>query len=408
MTEGADLQAALDDTLASVGSFTDWPMLVLWTPDAAGDLRLAALWASDEQFAAPFMEKCQGTVLHPGDCVAGRALKSKTIRRGDTDESQPCELCDAAEDIGLSASAAFPILYRKEVVGVLTCRVFEEDVAFERHVSTVATVTRAMGSMVTRRQIEQSYRETVEAVHRLNAQLLEFARLVSHDLQEPIRMVASFTKMLKTRLPPEDEVSLEYLQHALEGAARMEFLVRDLVRCVTLPLDHPRRAVPLDEILADVRGLLAGSIRRREAVIATDGPLPEVLSDNALMLSLFEQLISNSLKFSKQGRAPRIRISSEPSGEGYEISIDDNGIGIAEDRRSVVFEPFRRLNPRHLYPGTGMGLSIVRKIVEGHGGTIRIEDGTDGGIRVVLWLPGTTSRIGLGMAAGSMEDPQSE
>ncbi|MFE5207978.1 ATP-binding protein [Streptomyces sp. NPDC056600] len=223
---------------------------------------------------------------------------------------------------------------------------------------------------------------------RSNAELEQFAYVASHDLQEPLRKVSSFTQLLQRRYGGQlDERADQYIGFAVDGANRMQKLINDLLafsRVGRLHNDH--RPADLDEILEDTLGNLSVAVEESGAEITRD-PLPTVLGDTAQLGMLWQNLLSNAIKFRSPDRTPRINISTSRTGDTWTFAVTDNGIGIAPEFQEKVFVIFQRLHTKDAYPGTGIGLAMCKKIVEFHGGTIKIDPEYTLGTRVVFTLP---------------------
>lgn len=225
-------------------------------------------------------------------------------------------------------------------------------------------------------------------LERSNTELEQFAYVASHDLQEPLRKVASFCQMLERRYKGQlDERADTYIHYAVDGATRMQELINDLLAFsrVGRTTEH-LEAVELEDVVDVAVRNLSSAIEDSAATIERS-PMPEVIGDRSLLVALFQNLISNAIKFRSEDR-PQVRVDCTPRGEFYEFTVSDNGIGIPEEYRDRIFVIFQRLHGRSDYEGTGIGLSLVRKIVEFHGGTISIDaDDPD--------APGTTFRFTL-------------
>lgn len=205
---------------------------------------------------------------------------------------------------------------------------------------------------------------------RSNRDLEQFAYVASHDLQEPLRMVSSYTQLLERRYKGRlDADADEFIHYAVDGAQRMRRLIDDLLaysRLTTRPAQF--RPTPLDRVLTDVRAALHLAILESGADIES-GPLPTVQADSVQMQQLFQNLLSNAIKY-RGSHPPRIAISAEESGDAWTFSVTDNGIGIESQYLERVFDIFQRLHGVGEYPGTGIGLALCKKIVERHGGRI--------------------------------------
>lgn len=224
-----------------------------------------------------------------------------------------------------------------------------------------------------REKAEAGLQEHAAALRRSNAELEQFAYIASHDLQEPLRMIGSYTGLLKRRYAGKlDREADEFIDYALDGVTRMRALINDLLTYSRVgreerPSEPTDSRVALDRALANLRAAIAD----RQAVIVI-GDLPTVMASSLQLTQLFQNLVGNGLKFCKQSR-PEIRIDAERRGADWVFSVKDNGIGIDPQYQERIFLIFQRLHKRDEYPGTGIGLAICKKIVERQGGRIWVE-----------------------------------
>lgn len=236
--------------------------------------------------------------------------------------------------------------------------------------------------------------EQTAELRRSNTELEQFAYVASHDLQEPLRKVASFCQLLEKRYADKlDERGIEYIGFAVDGAKRMQALINDLLTFSRVGrLGTTETEVQLDATLDAGLANLAVAIEETEAqIVRPTEPLPEIVGDPTLLTMLWQNLIGNAIKFRHKDRAPRVVIECAP-GEGthdgeWLFSVSDNGIGIPEEFSDKVFVIFQRLHGREVYAGTGVGLALVKKIVEHHGGTVRIDTSYTEGTRFEFTLP---------------------
>ncbi|WP_327145890.1 sensor histidine kinase [Nocardia sp. NBC_01327] len=228
-------------------------------------------------------------------------------------------------------------------------------------------------------------------LRRSNAELEQFAYVASHDLQEPLRKVASFCQLLEKRYGDQlDERATQYIEFAVDGAKRMQVLINDLLTFsrVGRVSDHIA-PVEVDQTLDKAIANLAAVVEDTGVRIERPERLPEIIGDPTLLIMLWQNLIANAIKFREPVRTPTVRIDCEPEpGEvpGWRFSLADNGIGIAPEFAEKVFVIFQRLHSRDEYSGTGIGLALCKKIVEFHGGHIRIDPEYTGGTRFVFTL----------------------
>jgi PAS domain S-box-containing protein len=208
---------------------------------------------------------------------------------------------------------------------------------------------------------------------RSNRELEQFTYIASHDLQEPLRMVGSYTQLLQRRYGSQlDADANEFLRFAQEGATRMRDLIDDLLaysRLGTRPGALQR--VSVESVLKLVLANLRESIAEAKAEV-THGPLPEVDGDPTQLAQLFQNLIGNAIKF-RGATPPHVRVTAERRGADWQFSVKDDGIGIPPEYQDRIFVIFQRLHSREEYPGTGIGLAVVRKVVERHGGRVWVE-----------------------------------
>jgi|KBSMisStaDraftv2_1062788.scaffolds.fasta_scaffold18318_3 signal transduction histidine kinase len=231
----------------------------------------------------------------------------------------------------------------------------------------------------------------VEELARSNNELEQFAYISSHDLQEPLRMVAAYTQLLSDRYRGRlDENADKYIAYAVEGALRMQALINDLLAFSRVGRDGGEHK-PTDcnaAVEEAVRNLTAAI--RESGVIVTRNRLPFVNGNQVHLIQLFQNLIGNAIKFRK-GTPPTVNISAELEEDRWQITVEDNGIGISPEHREQIFVIFQRLHTRDQYSGNGLGLAICKKIVEQHGGRIWVESGGEGGSIFRLTLPAVTA-----------------
>ena len=203
-----------------------------------------------------------------------------------------------------------------------------------------------------------------------NEELEQFAYVASHDLQEPLRMVASYTQLLAERYKGKlDEKAERYIGYAVDGATRMQRLIEALLAFSRITTHGAVFAdVDSQQALAAALSNLEALIQRSGAEVTNDN-LPEVRADSGQLTRVFQDLVGNALKF-RSKTPPRIHVRAEPDGSSWRFSVRDNGIGIDPQYAERVFVIFQRLHSRTEYPGTGIGLALCKRIIERHGGRI--------------------------------------
>lgn len=228
-------------------------------------------------------------------------------------------------------------------------------------------------------------------LERSNRELEQFAYVASHDLQEPLRKVASFCQMLESRYAGQlDDRAHQYIAFAVDGAKRMQLLINELLTFSRVGQPGTTRGpVDLNTVANEAIDRLDATITDTDAHV-TVASLPTVFGDGTLLTQLFQNLIANSIKFRRMDEPPMIRINAERKDDHWEFACQDNGIGIAPGHSERVFVIFQRLHPRDAYPGTGIGLALCRKIVDFHSGHIWVDtDGQQGSGTTIRWtLPG--------------------
>lgn len=230
-------------------------------------------------------------------------------------------------------------------------------------------------------------RATISRLELTNQELQEFAHVASHDLQEPLRKIQTFCDLAKRKCGPVlDSTGQEYLDRVFHSADRMRRLLRDLLQFSKVALKpEPFRRVDLGKIVREAADVFEKTVKDAGSRIEI-GEMPVLEADESQMIRLFQNLIGNALKF-RSDQPPRIHIHTEQDSCMCEIRVKDNGVGFEQQYADLIFKPFQRLHSHCEYEGTGMGLSICRKIVERHGGNIRAESEPGKGSTFIIRLP---------------------
>jgi len=217
-------------------------------------------------------------------------------------------------------------------------------------------------------------------LERSNLDLASFAYVASHDLQEPLRMVSSYVQLLADRYGGRlDADADDFIHFAVDGVQRMQTLIRDLLEYAQVgTAELALVAVDTNELFTETLSSLEPVIRERRAQI-TVGPLPTVVADPTQLGQVFQNLMSNALKFTTPGVVPRIRVLAVREVDNWRFSAEDNGIGIDAGYAKRIFAPFKRLHGLGEYPGSGLGLSVCKRAVERRGGRIWVDAAPDGG-----------------------------
>lgn len=240
---------------------------------------------------------------------------------------------------------------------------------------------------------ELALAEKTRDLERSNAELEQFAYVASHDLQEPLRMVASYVQLLSKRYSGKlDRDADEFIQYAVDGARRMQNLINDLLTYSRVGRrDRAFEAVNLKQAAEYAVKNLSVACEESGARVEI-GELPEIYGEANAMIQLFQNLIGNAIKFRRPNVPPLIRIRAEPEGAFYRVEIEDNGIGINPRYFDRIFVVFQRLNERDQYQGNGIGLAICKKIVELHGGAIGLRSDGQSGATFYFTLPASPAK----------------
>jgi PAS domain S-box-containing protein len=361
-----------------------------------------ALRASEEQFSLAM----RGTYDGIWDCdlasrqiVFSSRLKSMLGRSLDVLGSDSHELQRYVhpDDLPRVTQALRAYLAGQDGRFEVECRLLHVDGTY-RHVlahgvavrTNDATPTRFVGTVTdisVLKATELSLQNTVEELRRSNEELERFAYVASHDLQEPLRMVASFTELLAERYSEKlDDKAKQYIAYAVDGAHRMQTLINDLLALSRVGVSSlPLKPLESREIVAEVLQAFQSTILELGATVVL-GELPRVRANATELRQLFQNLIGNALKFHGDA-APHVEVRAKLEGAEWCFQVRDNGIGIAPEYHERIFIVFQRLHARGRYPGNGMGLAIAKKIVERHGGKIWVASEPGSGSCFMFTLP---------------------
>ncbi|MDO8605654.1 MAG: ATP-binding protein [Phaeospirillum sp.] len=239
--------------------------------------------------------------------------------------------------------------------------------------------------MAVNRQLDQLTRHLTTA----NAELEQFAYALSHDLREPLRMVAAYIALIKKKIgsPLTDELRT-FMDFAIDGAKRMDAMIIAMLEYSRTGHDEEAlEPLPLSEVVTDCLGNFSDAVARTGARIIVDKHLPIILGSRMELTRLFQNLIGNSLKYQAEDRPPHIGVGWRDGGADWVIWVKDNGIGIEPESCDRAFHVFKRLGPHQRSEGAGIGLAICKKIIDHHKGRIWIESHPDQGCSVMIALP---------------------
>jgi PAS domain S-box-containing protein len=263
-----------------------------------------------------------------------------------------------------------------------------EDGSLDGYLGTVIDVTDQKEAAEELERIHHELEDRAKELERSNQELEQFASVASHDLQEPLRIVAGYVQLLAKRYGDTfDETGIEFIGYAVDGVKRMQKLISDLLEYSRVSTRGKEPTPTSSQDALDLaRANLQASIEESEARIVQD-PLPTVLADGSQLAQLFQNLVGNAIKYRRPGERPQVRVTAEPHNGEWQFEVRDNGIGIEPQYHDRIFGIFERLHGREEYEGTGVGLAICKKIVERHGGRIWVESGPGQGTAFRFTFP---------------------
>ena len=317
-------------------------------------------------------------------------IDRKLINKNATSEEHK----NLALELGLNSSLIIPLKIRNNILGALTLvyskkQYTAEDLALAEEIAHRMAVAIENSRLFS--QVQTLNKQLIKRADELtssNSELERFAYVASHDLQEPLRVITSFLQLLDKKYGNNlDEKARSYINYAVDGSIRMRQLIRDLLNYSRLDSGkNIRTEVDLNLVMQEVVNNLAASMAHNNADINME-VLPVVKANKAQMVQLFQNLISNSLKYRKKEEDPRIKITCQRKTRYVVISVADNGIGISPNYHQRIFEMFQRLHTREEYSGTGIGLAICKKIMEHHNGFIELNSEEGMGTEFILNIP---------------------
>lgn len=248
-----------------------------------------------------------------------------------------------------------------------------------------------MNDVTEEKQLRSLLKHTTNQLLKSNGQLDEFVYIASHDLQEPLRSISSFLQLLERKYGSViDDKGKEFIQYSLEGTRRMKELIGDLLTLSQAGTQEINlEPVPITEVINEIKDDFSYQLQDSNGQI-THSPLPELLTDRAQIAQLFHNLVSNAIKFC-EGRPPRVHITASRDKDVWTFSIADNGIGIKESDFEKIMKAFQRLYPRSRFDGSGIGLTVCRKIVERQNGRLWLQSTLGTGSKFSFSIPEITS-----------------
>ena len=282
---------------------------------------------------------------------------------------------------GLRSFLSVPLISSDKVIGVLNFRAMDTHAYTRQDAEVAGLIGAQIAGAIANSQLHAEtvavdkalQQQTVELV-RSNAELEQFAYVASHDLQEPLRVIAGYVQLLQDRYGPQlDQDARDFIEFAVDATHRMRTLINDLLEYSSVEsYGNPFEPTDCNRALVEAMADLKFSIAETDATITADA-LPEVYGDPVQIAHLLANLLANAIKFRRDDVPPRIHVSCTRAGATWQFSVSDNGIGVRSQFQDRIFGMFKRAHKRSKYPGTGIGLALCTKIVERHSGRIWVE-----------------------------------
>jgi len=375
----------------------DWACGARWSLDVESNrLHCVETWSVDDPKVKAFLEASGRETFVPGTSgLIRRVLATgNSVWVADVTEKPDFLRGPLAKSCGLHGAFALPVLMGEKVLGAIEFFSREPRHPDKWLLQITVSVGRQIGQLMARRLAEEQARiahDEMEVkareLERSNEELQQFAYVASHDLQEPLRMVSSYTQLLGRRYGDRlDGDAKEFMEFIVDGAARMKQLIEDLLAYSRVgtrgrELAPASSGAALDKALANLRAAQEAS-----GAQITHDEMPEVLADGTQLTQLFQNLVGNAMKFRGE-EAPRVHVGVESREKVWVFTVRDNGIGLDPQYADRIFMMFQRLHNKAEYPGTGIGLAICKKIVERHGGHIWVESKPGEGATFGFTLP---------------------
>lgn len=375
LAEEATLAEATPRLLQAIGDAIGWEVGALWTVDEQiQQLRCLEVWQRAGVSADAFAVQTRAATVKCGEGLLGQVWEGRApAYREDVTQEPLFYRAPAAAEDGLHGGCMFPIEFQNRFLAVLEFYTRQRHTPDEEARQLVGSLGSQIGQFLERKRSAEDLSRAAAELTRSNEELQQFAYVVSHDLREPLRMVAGFCRLLQRRYRGQlDKDADEFIQFAVDGTERMEKLITDLLAYSRVGT-RGQTLAPTDANVVYEQALanLAAATAETGAVVTRD-PLPTVEADPSQLGQLLQNLLANALKFHGPG-TPRIHVTARRQGPQWLFSVADNGIGIEAADLERVFGVFERGHPRAQYPGTGIGLAICKRIVERHGGRIWAE-----------------------------------
>lgn len=402
---GESLHDAIRGIIQVMCERLDFACGARWSLDRTENrLHCVETWSVSDAAIQAFLETSARATFVPGrsGLIRDVLATGKSVWIADITRRDDFLRAGIASQAGLRSAFALPVMMGERVLGAI--ELFSREVRQpDKWLLQVATSAgRQIGQLMARRQAEGAMREANAALElqarelaRSNEELQQFAYVASHDLQEPLRMVSSYTQLLARRHGDKlDGDAREFMDFIVDGAARMKQLIEDLLEYSRVgtrghDFEELESAQALDKALANLR-----IAREASGAQVTRGKLPRVNADGAQLAQVFQNLIGNAMKFHGT-EAPRVHVEGEVREDVWLFTVKDNGIGLDTQYAERIFMMFQRLHNKSEYPGTGIGLAICKKIAARHGGRIWVDS-----------EPGQGSTFGFTLARPHARNPQ--
>jgi PAS domain S-box-containing protein len=361
----------------------DWACAARWSLDEANNrLHCVETWSEDDDRIRAFLESSRRETFVPGTTgMIRRVLTTgESVWVADVLEKKDLMRGPMAAQAGLRGAFALPVRMGDKVLGAIEFFSHEPRHPDKWLLLTTVSIGNLIGQLMARRQAEGAMREAFLALEqktreltRSNEELQQFAYVASHDLQEPLRMISSYTQLLGRRYGDRlDGDAQEFMAFIVDGAARMKQLIEDLLAYSRVgtrgrEFQEVDSGASLTRALANLR-----TAQESSGAVITHDAMPRVIADGAQLAQLFQNLIGNAIKFRAEA-TPKIHVGAQMTDSVWVFTVKDNGIGLDTQYADRIFMMFQRLHNKAEYPGTGIGLAIVKKIVERHGGRIWVE-----------------------------------
>jgi PAS domain S-box-containing protein len=377
----------------------------------------AAIFAMNRERDELVMKTKAGSFadLYPADhrlklgqgMVGWVGLYGETLLANDVD-AEPRYVNLYPDILPTESELSVPLRVAGEIIGVLDVQSPQRDAFDDNDVMVIETLADQVAiaienarlyeelqqELTERQRAEKKLEHYAAELERSNRELEHFAYIASHDLQEPLRMVTSYLQLLERRYRGKlDQDADDFIAYAVDGATRMHLLINDLLTYSRVSTRaKPFEPTNCSDILSHALSNLGVAIEESEATITFDD-LPIVEADATQLTQVFQNLISNAIKFHKKDVPPCIHVSAERQEDGWRFSVRDNGIGIAAEHTERIFLIFQRLHTREEYPGTGIGLAVCKKIVERHNGRLWVESKPGEGSTFYFTIPDNTQNV---------------